>query len=108
VIHLLKKGDRTNCDYYGETSLIYTVHKINAEIIAREIARIIPILISIQKRYSYTSSIFIIRRLVKKHKDNNWGSLLLFVDLKGAFYSVLRNELWGIEINRETGKLRVV
>jgi hypothetical protein len=105
VIPLFKKGDRAVCDNYRGISLLCTVYKIYAKIIARRIGRIIEPLISkeqngFRKGHSCTDSIFFIQQLVEKHREYNLETYLLFVDFKKVFDSVIRNKLWEIMINR--------
>jgi hypothetical protein len=51
-----------------------------------------------RKGRSCTDSIFVIQQLAEKHREYNLKTHLLFVDVKEAFDSVIRNKLWEIMI----------
>jgi hypothetical protein len=83
VTPLFKKGDRAICDNYRGISLLCTVYKIYAKIIARRTGRIIEPLISeeqngFRKDRSCTDSSFVIQQLVDKHREYNLETHLFF------------------------------
>jgi len=103
IVHILKKGDKTDCNYYRGISLLPTTYKILSNIL---LSRLIPHAEEVTGDHQYgfrrnrstTDHIFCIRQILEKKWEYNEAVHQLFIDFKKAYDSVRREVLYNILI----------
>jgi len=101
IVHIHKKGDKTDCNTYRGISLWPTTYKIFSNIL---LSRIIPYAEEVigdhqcgfRRNRSTTDHIFCIRQILEKKWEYNEAVHQLFIHFKKAYYSVRREVLYNI------------
>ena len=103
IVSLYKnKGEKSDCSNYRGITLLSIAGKILARFLLN---RLIPTIAQENKQKSQcgfrskrgtTDTIFVLRQIQKKCREQNIGLYAAFVDLTKAFDTVSRNGLWTI------------
>ena len=109
IVHIYKKGYKTDCSNYGGMSVFSAVYKILSNTL---LSRLTPYAEEIigdrqggfQRNRSTTDHIFCILQILEKKWEYNEAVHQLFIDFKKA-YSVMREVVYNIEFcSYQTGK----
>ena len=103
VVHICKKGDKTDCNNYRGISLLPTTYNILSNIL---LLRLIPYAYEVigdlqcgfRRNRSTTDHIFCIRQILEKKWENNEAVHQRFIDFRKAYDSVRREVLYNILI----------
>jgi hypothetical protein len=103
IVHIHKKGDKTDCSNYRGISLLSTSYKCLSNIL---LSRLILYAYEIigdnqcgfRRNRSTTDQIFYIRQLLEKKREYNGTVHQLFIDFKKVYDSVRRDALYSILI----------
>ena len=103
IITLYKnKGENSNCDNYRGITLLSIAGKILARILLN---RLVPTIAEdntpesqcgFRQNRSTTDTVFVLRQLKEKCREQNKGLYVSFVDLTKAFHTVSRKGMWQI------------
>lgn len=101
VISLFKKGDKTECGNYRGISLLSTVGKALARVLANRLAPLSENTLpesqsGFRPNRSTMDMIFVARQLQEKCREQNQPLYMAFIDLTKAFDSVNRQALWQV------------
>jgi len=105
LLYQYTKKETNNPDNYRGISLSNTGYKIYSKIIAKRLTAIAKVLIleeqnGFRKGRSCTDCIFSASQIIEKHREFNIPTYIAFIDLKKAFVSVDRDELWTIMLSK--------
>ncbi|PSN38701.1 hypothetical protein C0J52_17277 [Blattella germanica] len=98
IIPIYKKGDKMDCNYYRDISLLSTSYKILTNILVSRLTPYIDIIIgdhqcAFRANRSTIDQIFSIRQILEKKWEYNGTVHQLYVDFKKAYYSIRREKL---------------
>ena len=103
IVHIYKKGDKTDCNNYRGISLLQTTYKVLSNIL---LSRLVPYANEVigdhqcgfRRNRSTTDHIFCIRQIPQKKWEYNEAVHQLFIDFKKAYDSIRREVLYNILI----------
>lgn len=99
IIPIHKKGSQTECANYRPISLLSVAYKMYTHILEKRLRRIVERHLEEEQAgfrpgRQTQDNIFVIRNILEKSWDRNKNTYLAFLDLKAAFDSVPRQEIW--------------
>ena len=103
ILHIYRKGDKTDCSNYSGTSLLPTTYKILPNIL---LSRLTPYAEEIigdrqcgfRHNRSTADHIFCIRQILEKKWEYNEAENQHFIDFKKTYDSVRREALYNVSI----------
>ena len=95
------KGDRSVCDSWRGISLLSVVGKVFSHILLERLVRIFDIRLpeaqaGFRKGRGCADQIFTIRRVMEQAAEKHKPIYACFIDLKAAYDTVPRSELWKV------------
>jgi sorting nexin-29 len=98
-------GNRRDCNNYRGISLLNVAYKVYALIVTRRLNVINEYILSeeqcgFRKGRSCSDCIFIMEQFIKKRREFNLPTCILFIDFEKAFDRVPRGKLWNIMKNK--------
>lgn len=99
IIPIYKKGSSTECENYRPISLLSVVYKLYTSIMEKRLRAMVENRIEDEQAgfrpgKQTQDHIFVLRSITEKAWDRDKDIFLAFLDLKAAFDSVPRNEIW--------------
>ena len=101
IVPIPKKGNLKLCDNWQGSSLLDVVRKVFARILQERLQKVTEKVLPksqcrFQKGRGCVDMIFAARQLLEKCREHYDVLFVLFIDLKKAYDSVLRDALWGV------------
>nr|XP_061823852.1 uncharacterized protein LOC133611023 [Nerophis lumbriciformis] len=99
IVSIFKKGDKADCGNYRGISLLSTIGKALARVLANRLTLLSESVLpesqsGFRPSRGTTDMIFIARQLQEKCREQNQSLYMAFIDLTKAFDSVNRQALW--------------
>jgi exonuclease III len=99
IVPLHKKGDKSVCDNWRGISLLSVAGKVFTHILLERLVEVVDGKISetqagFRKARGCADQIFTLRRVMEQARDKRVPLFMCFIDLKAAYDTVRRNELW--------------
>lgn len=101
IIPIHKKGEQTQCENYRAICLAQTSYKLYTKILEKRLRQCLEQSLeeeqaAFRPERQTNDNIFIVRNLIERTIEKGEEMFLIFIDLKSAFDTVIRREVWTI------------